>query len=847
MKNKERKTSKNTLKKLTSSMLAITLMSTMCMGAVGPAMADPVLAAEDETETVVVYAEPESGDKSVTVGNVTTTEGPGVAVTADGGATAELTTENISSVEEGVIAQALDSTVDVKVNGTIDSTDSDGIAATSYGEIGSTKVQAEGDITAGYAGIFADAYDGGTTTVTANGNVNSKKVGIYIGDEEDETDNFSKVDITVNGNVAGVSSEGIYMNEYVKGGDISIKVGGDVTSGGDDAVSIESYHGTKTKLDIAGNVVGQDYGVLLDVDEGGVLDATIGGNVSGNEYDGASAYAWNNAKTTVHIGGNVSSVEDNALYASGRHSGELKLKVDGNVSSDEYFGANVRATDSGKTDVVIGGDVTGTTGVRLYTNKDEEAVSPEAAIAELRISGNVIGTEEMGTYIKMGGENGSTLLEIGGDLKGKTSGLATSLVEDAQTSDVLVVGTISSDEGTPVQLRGGAETPDNLKLTVWQIVPKDDIIAESALLEEGSIVGYERNEAFEKSIKYIIKLEQPEVGGSLSATKADGSALDLSHDYETALEGEKVLLKVNMDPGYIVKGAYNGLGEKVELLMDSEGNYYVVVPKGGGVYLSVDLEKEKYNVSFVNEDGTELQKNQLEYGDMPNYTGETPTKAEDEHYTYSFTGWTPEIDKVTGEITYKATFSANPKTFSLSFDLGEGSLNGKTGTITIDAKYGDTINLPGAPTREGYTFLYWRGSRYDAGASYTIDGAHTFTAVWEKNPEEPAEDPEQDSEEPKQDPEEAPGQEPGQDSEQEPEQDSTPEKKDDSATSDTPAADKNASDANQSKTVDGNKATSKGAPETGDNNSIAFWTALLVLQMGLVAAMPLRKRISKDN
>jgi hypothetical protein len=46
---------------------------------------------------------------------------------------------------------------------------------------------------------------------------------------------------------------------------------------------------------------------------------------------------------------------------------------------------------------------------------------------------------------------------------------------------------------------------------------------------------------------------------------------------------------------------------------------------------------------------------------------------------------------------------------------------------------GDTIKLPGAPTREGYTFKFWKGSQYAAGADYKVEGDHVFTAEWEKN------------------------------------------------------------------------------------------------------------------
>lgn len=50
----------------------------------------------------------------------------------------------------------------------------------------------------------------------------------------------------------------------------------------------------------------------------------------------------------------------------------------------------------------------------------------------------------------------------------------------------------------------------------------------------------------------------------------------------------------------------------------------------------------------------------------------------------------------------------------------------------MTANYGDTIILP-KPEREGYTFRYWKGSRYRAGAKYAVSGDHGFRAMWKKN------------------------------------------------------------------------------------------------------------------
>lgn len=47
----------------------------------------------------------------------------------------------------------------------------------------------------------------------------------------------------------------------------------------------------------------------------------------------------------------------------------------------------------------------------------------------------------------------------------------------------------------------------------------------------------------------------------------------------------------------------------------------------------------------------------------------------------------------------------------------------------------DTITIIEAPTREGYQFLYWKGSQYNPGDSYTVKDSHAFVAQWNKIPE----------------------------------------------------------------------------------------------------------------
>ena len=94
--------------------------------------------------------------------------------------------------------------------------------------------------------------------------------------------------------------------------------------------------------------------------------------------------------------------------------------------------------------------------------------------------------------------------------------------------------------------------------------------------------------------------------------------------------------------------------------------------------------------------------------------------------------------EVTGDITFAAIWE--DETCEIIFDPNGGLFEGSTDPKIIRYNKGETIIIPEAPTREGYKFLFWKGSEYQPGDEYLVEGDHTFVAQWQKE-ETPDDDP----------------------------------------------------------------------------------------------------------
>ncbi len=85
-------------------------------------------------------------------------------------------------------------------------------------------------------------------------------------------------------------------------------------------------------------------------------------------------------------------------------------------------------------------------------------------------------------------------------------------------------------------------------------------------------------------------------------------------------------------------------------------------------YTAIFNKKPKeYEILFKDWNGTQLRKANVAYGTMPEYTGATPERRGNAQYSYTFTGWSPELTEVTGNATYTAVYETVVNMYTVRF------------------------------------------------------------------------------------------------------------------------------------------------------------------------------------
>lgn len=368
-------------------------------------------------------------------------------------------------------------------------------------------------------------------------------------EEEDESEEVStgiiieaetagKTEITVNGEVYTA-----YGNEISAENDaeVNVSVQDDVTTtygnrlGADDA---------KVEFSVGGNINAGGKALDTLASGSGELTVIVGKDIivndSGNEEEasGICANSMENGSTTIDVKGGISVLPKN----------------------DDTTGSGIYAENTGgEITITVGKDVTaeGSDSAGAVIINDSESDFSEA------------GEDAEPSSVK-------TTIEIMGDLTGKTTGL---YVDGSGSSlaSVFVEGTISGDDaGVEISDETSA---DNVDLTAWKITLKDG----------KAVTGSAKAAAVEDNTKYLIKYAPDDLEGRVKAVNENGGPLPDAHGYQYAKNGEKVYFRsVDGD----VEAIYNGKERKTALTKEVDGSFSLVIPAGGGVWISSDPDPE---------------------------------------------------------------------------------------------------------------------------------------------------------------------------------------------------------------------------------------------------------------
>lgn len=163
----------------------------------------------------------------------------------------------------------------------------------------------------------------------------------------------------------------------------------------------------------------------------------------------------------------------------------------------------------------------------------------------------------------------------------------------------------------------------------------------------------------------------------------------------------------------------------------------VAAVTGDTTYTATFTEStRKYKITWTNDDGIIIDTTEVAYGTKPTHAD--ATKVADAQYTYNFAGWTPEIESVTGEATYTASYTSVVNQYDVTFTMyGYGTAVDKQ---TVN--YGAKVTEPASPkvndiVKQGDTDYRFDGWFKDSSLtnkwnfdSDTVKGATTIFAKW---------------------------------------------------------------------------------------------------------------------
>ena len=146
-------------------------------------------------------------------------------------------------------------------------------------------------------------------------------------------------------------------------------------------------------------------------------------------------------------------------------------------------------------------------------------------------------------------------------------------------------------------------------------------------------------------------------------------------------------------------------------------------------------EAVTYTVIFLNEDNSEIERHQYQYGETP-VCSATLTKAATAQYSYTF-AWTPQIEAITGDvdpetpIVYQAQFTPTTNRYTVTLKANPSGACTFTGAGTFDySEASDAVTI-GFTANPGYTFTGWSDESTESSRSMALTGDINLVANFE--------------------------------------------------------------------------------------------------------------------
>lgn len=160
-----------------------------------------------------------------------------------------------------------------------------------------------------------------------------------------------------------------------------------------------------------------------------------------------------------------------------------------------------------------------------------------------------------------------------------------------------------------------------------------------------------------------------------------------------------------------------------------ENYYHCIHPENDTYYewdeLNNEWKEKKFTITWKDWDGSTISTYSVSYGTQAEWLSTNPTREPSIDYTYDFTGWSPALGRVTGDVTYTATYEEKQIKYTVVF-VQDGGVEIERHLLARD----EVPVCENVPTRTGY-ILQW--SPNDPAP---VTGNQTYTATW--LPEPPA-------------------------------------------------------------------------------------------------------------